>query len=54
MANDIGGVKGVSGSSMALNTQRGEGAMKPSPTGNSNPGNTKPPKAEECHVPMPK
>ncbi len=54
MANDIGSVKGVSGSSTALNTQRGEGGMKPSPSGNHNPGNTKPPKAEECHVPMPK
>jgi hypothetical protein len=55
MANDIGSLKSVSGSSMNLNTQRGEGGMKPVPTsGTASPGGTKPPKAEECHVPMPK
>lgn len=54
MANDIGSVKGVSGCSTALNTQRGEGAMKPSASGNTSPGNTKPPRPTDCSVPMPK
>ena len=54
MANDIGSVKGVSGTSMALNCQSGQGTQKPSAAGNSNPGNTKPPKAPEGPVPMPK
>lgn len=35
-------IKSVSGSSMALNTQRGEGGMKPSASGKHNPGDTHP------------
>lgn len=54
MANDIGDIKSVNGSSMALNTQRGDGAMKPSAKGSDNPGNTKPPMAPSAPVPMPK
>jgi len=54
MANDIGSQKSTSGSSMALNTQRGDGCQKPSEKGNHNPGGTKPPKPAEAPVPMPK
>ncbi len=54
MANDIGTQTGIGGSSMALNTQKGEGGMKPSASGNHNPGNTKPPKPTDNPVPMPK
>ena len=42
MANEIGNVTGITGSSMALNTQRDQGAVKPKPQGNHNPGGTKP------------
>ena len=34
--------KGTSGSSMALNNQRGPGAIKPSEKGKHNPGGTHP------------
>jgi hypothetical protein len=55
MADDIGSVKGINGTSMALNNQAGEGTQKPSATaGSANPGNTKPPKPAEKPVPMPK
>ena len=55
MANDIGSVKGVSGSSMNLNTQKGEGCQKPSTSaGSASPGGTKPSKPAEAPVPMPK
>lgn len=54
MANDIGSVKGVSGSSMALNTQAGRGTQKPSASGKDNPGGTKPPMPADAPVPMPK
>ncbi len=54
MADDIGSVKGISGTSMALNVQPGQGTQKPSAMGNSNPGGTKPSKPAEGHVPMPK
>ena len=54
MPNDIGSQKGFSGSSMALNGQKGTGADKPKPMGNHNPGNTKPPCPAEKPVPMPK
>lgn len=55
MSNDIGGVRGVTGTSMNLNTQPGEGGMKPSASaGTSDPGKTKPPKPAENPVPMPK
>jgi hypothetical protein len=54
MANEIGSVKGITGTSMGLNGQAGQGAVKPSASGNSNPGNTKPSKPAEGSVPMPK
>jgi hypothetical protein len=55
MPNDIGDVKGITGTSMNLNTQPGYGAEKPSATaGTANPGNTKPSKPAEKPVPMPK
>jgi hypothetical protein len=55
MADDIGSVRGVTGTSMNLNTQPGEGTQKPSTSaGTANPGNTKPPKPAEKPVPMPK
>lgn len=52
--NNIGNVKGITGSSMALNTQAGQGGMKPSPEGNHNPGDTCPGYGKEEHVSMPK
>ncbi len=54
MADDIGSVKGVMGTSMALNCQPGYGTVKPSAMGNASPGGTKPSKPPEAHVPMPK
>ena len=54
MADEIGSVRGVSGTSMALNTQSGQGAVKPSAKGNASPGGTKPERAPEGNVPMPK
>ena len=54
MSNDIGSVKGISGTSMALNGQKGDGAQKPMASGNSSPGGTKPPMAPCGPVPMPK
>lgn len=54
MADDIGNVKGITGTSMALNGQPGQGAVKPSAAGKSDPGGTKPPMDKEEHVPMPK
>ena len=54
MANDIGSVKGVTGTSTELNTRRGTGGEKPEFIGKANPGNTKPPRAPEVAVPMPK
>lgn len=54
MANDIGSVKGISGSSMALNGQSGQGAVKPSTKGSDSPGGTKPPKPESKPVPLQK
>jgi hypothetical protein len=54
MANEIGNVKGVTGTSMALNTQGGQGGVKPSAQGKSDPGGHKPPKPAEASVPMPK
>ena len=42
------------GSSMALNTQKGCGGMKPSETGNHNPGGTHPGRdGDETAVPIP-
>lgn len=54
MSNEIGNVKGITGNSMSLNCQSGQGATKPSASGNGSPGGTKPPKAAEASVPMPK
>jgi hypothetical protein len=54
MANDIGSQTGIGGTSTALNTQAGAGGQKPSAQGNSNPGNTKPPRATDGKVQMPK
>lgn len=55
MADDIGNVKGISGTSMNLNTQPGSGGQKPGPkAGSSDPGKTKPPRHENGKVPMPK
>ena len=43
MANDIGSVKGISGDSVNLNTQKGDGGMKPNPkAGSSDPASTQP------------
>jgi len=52
--NTIGNVTGVSGTSMGHNGQSGAGGPKPTVSGNANPGNTKPPRAPEGPVPMPK
>ena len=55
MVDGIGNVKGVSGTSMNLNTQKGEGCQKPSTSaGSASPGGTKPCKPAEAPVPMPK
>lgn len=54
MADEIGSVKGITGNSMALNGQGGQGAQKPQASGNGNPGGTKPAKPAEAPVPMPK
>lgn len=55
MPNDIGSVKGMTGTSMNLNTQPGQGTQKPMPTaGKMNPGDTKPSKPADGAVPMPK
>ena len=55
MSDDIGSVKGIMGTSMALNNQAGQGTQKPSAKGgNMNPGDTKPPMPKDGAVPMPK
>lgn len=54
MPNDIGSVRGITGTSTALNTQSGQGAVKPSAQGKENPGMTKPDKPADAPVPMPK
>lgn len=54
MANEIGSVKGITGTSMALNGQSGQGGVKPQPSGKGDPGGTKPDKPAACSVPMPK
>lgn len=54
MADDIGNVKGITGNSMALNGQSGQGTQKPVASGNGDPGGTKPPKPADGAVPMPK
>jgi hypothetical protein len=52
--NEIGDSERIVGTSMALNGQAGQGGVKPSAKGNSDPGGTKPPMEKEEHVPMPK
>lgn len=54
MKNQIGDSESIHGSSMALNGQAGQGAVKPSAKGNDNPGGHKPPPDKQEHVPMPK
>ncbi len=55
MANDIGSVGSCNGTSMNLNTQKGQGTQKPScSAGSASPGGTKPSKPAEAPVPMPK
>lgn len=55
MPDDIGSVKSIDGTSMALNNQAGQGAQKPSAkAGNSDPGGTKPSKPADAPVPMPR
>lgn len=54
MANDIGSVRGISGTSTALNGQAGCGAVKPSASGKDSPGGTKPPKPAAASVPVAK
>lgn len=51
MANDIGSQRGTTGTSMGINGQKGCGGQMPSASGNSSPGNTKPPKATDGSVP---
>jgi hypothetical protein len=54
MGNDIGSIKSVNGTSMALNTQK-NGGDKPMATGNSSPGGTNPgPSPMPTSTPMPK
>ena len=48
--NDIGSQTGTKGSSMALNTQAGHGALKPMEKGNHSPGGTNPGPAENIKV----
>jgi hypothetical protein len=54
MANDIGNIRPINGHSTALNTQPFSGTAKPSCSGKESPGGSKPPKAPEGGVPMPK
>lgn len=55
MADDIGNVKSVNGTSMNLNTQPGQGGQKPSAmAGKADPGGTKPHREPEPPTPMPK
>lgn len=53
--NEIGNIKSINGSSMGLNTQKGDGANKPNMgKGDKSPGGTKPEKPMAGPVPMPK
>lgn len=54
MANDIGSVTGINGTSTGINNQGGNGCEKPSAAGNANPGGTKPARVPDSKVPMPK
>lgn len=51
--NSIGDVKGITGTSMGINGQAGQGAHKPSAKGNPSPGGTKPPKPDCPSSPLP-
>ena len=51
MANDIGSVKGINGTSNSLNGQAGQGAVKPVVGSKTTDA---PPKPAEAGVPMPK
>lgn len=54
MADDIGSIKSINGTSLSLNNQSGQGGQKPSVSaGNSNPGDTKPKRPEQGPVPIP-
>lgn len=53
MKNEIGTQRGTRGSSMSLNTQKGEGAMKPSESGGKHdPNGTRPPEDGRYDAPM--
>lgn len=54
MTNEIGTVRGITGKSVSLNGQAGQGAVKPMPTMKDDPGGCKPDKPAEASVPMPK
>ena len=55
MADDIGTIKSINGTSMNLNNQPGMGTQKPSASaGKADPGGTKPPMEKDGAVPMPK
>jgi hypothetical protein len=54
VANDIGQIKSVKGSSVALSNQFGQGAHKPVVAGKDNPKDTKPSNPADGPVPMPK
>jgi hypothetical protein len=55
MPNDIGSVKSIDGTSMALNGQKGYGGEKPNMgKGKDSPGGTKPEKPDCAPVAMPK
>ena len=54
MANDVGDIKEIRGTSMNLNTQAGQGAVRPEASaGKENPGDTKPKMPKEEHVKIP-
>lgn len=54
MANEIGNVRGITGKSVSLNNQAGQGAVKPMPTMKDSPNGCKPDKPADASVPMPK
>lgn len=47
-------IRPLSGRSVELNTQKGEGGMKPAFSGKSDPGDTHPGREGDNAVPMPK
>lgn len=54
MADDIGSVKSVRGTSTQLNGQSGCGGQKPMFSGSESPGGTKPSRPADGPVPMPR